>query len=100
MEPPEVIDKTNKPPMSEYFDLNLIPDDPILENHSSTNENTAPSSANLEFLNGQDVPKVDFDWDALEFKTITNWRFIRLIHRFIPVYRAFWLNWSFRLLLF
>ncbi|CAN1788524.1 hypothetical protein LINPERHAP1_LOCUS18083, partial [Linum perenne] len=66
----EVIEKANNPPLSGDFDLNLILDDLIEENHAATNENTAPSSAKLRIVQGQDVPEVDFDWEALEFKTV------------------------------
>ncbi|CAN1139008.1 hypothetical protein LINPERPRIM_LOCUS24316, partial [Linum perenne] len=70
MEPHKVIDEANQHPMKGGFNLNLIPDDPIEENNSATNENIAPSSANLGILQGHDVLEVDFDWEALEFKTV------------------------------
>ncbi|CAN1731988.1 hypothetical protein LINPERHAP1_LOCUS1426, partial [Linum perenne] len=53
MEPLEVIEKANNPPLSCDFDLNLTPDDPIEGNHSAIDENTAQSSAKLGIVQGQ-----------------------------------------------
>ncbi|CAN1148325.1 hypothetical protein LINPERHAP2_LOCUS16402, partial [Linum perenne] len=47
-----MIYEASQHPMSGGFDLNLILDDPIEENHSATNENTATSSTNLGILQG------------------------------------------------
>ncbi|CAN1181227.1 hypothetical protein LINPERPRIM_LOCUS6118 [Linum perenne] len=52
MEAHVVIDEANQQPRSGGFDLNLIPDDPIDENHSETSENTVLSPGNLKILQG------------------------------------------------
>ena len=55
MESHVVIDEANQQPRSGGFDLNLIPDDPIDENHSETTENIVPSADNLEILQGHSM---------------------------------------------